>query len=656
MDSHRSIEDLASSNANQPNQIGMSSSMTRVLYNAAVAGEINAFKNIEKPLYHLFTVTKNTVLHIYITAIDGESKMVFIKEILDECPSLLWQTNSKNETPLHLAARYGHIEIVSFLIECAKNLYQDPESGEAAREMLWITTQEKDTALHEALSNSHLEVATLLIKENPNYSYFANGAGETPLYIAVERNFRDLVLDILNKCQSPAYGGPLGRTALHAAVLRDETEIVSKLLEKFGVQITKADHNGWTPLHLAAYLGINCQSAKLLLEFDEQIAYMRDIEGRTALHIAAYWGHGDLMAGIISSCPDCCELVDKRGWNALHFAISGKYPSRTVPIIRDNSSLSNLLNEKDLDGNTALHLQSLFEDIEEDLMNHPKVNRMVYNKQNLNACDWVLASEKSQGKKMEYIKRVFGEKYDFSACSRVLMAWHEFERSVKREEEETCEMKRKEEEVKEKKKEKEKEEPEEVKKEEKNKKELLDKTAQTNLVLATLCTTVTFAAAITMPGGFVGGEGLHPGSAVLRHSAAFKAFIIFDTISFVLSSAAMVTHLVIPWLNDFETSFRYFYLAWLLIVSATSGMVLAFATGIYAVLAQSSSGLAIASCIICLTYFLIAGIMTLRCRKHVSFTGMFFKHLFARAGCKEFDIEAARTRLFGRQTFMMNDN
>ncbi|KAB1227584.1 hypothetical protein CJ030_MR1G006142 [Morella rubra] len=575
MESHSSLEDPTSGNASQPNQIGTSRSMTCVLYKAAAAGDINAFKNIEKPLDHLFTVTKNTVLHIYITAIvrESESKTIFINEILDECPSVLWQTNSKNETPLHLAARYGHIEVVSFLIQRAKNLYQDLERGETAREMLWMTTQEKDTALHEALSHSHLEVATLLIKEDPNYSYFANDAGETPLYIAVERNFRDLVLDILDKCQSPAYGGPLGRTALHATVLRDGTEIVSKLLEKLGGQIMKADQNGWTPLHLVAYLGINCQSTKLLLEFDEQIAYMRDIEGRTGLHIAAYCGHDDLMAEIISSCPDCCELVDKRGWNALHFAIS------------------------------ALHLQSLFEVIEEDLMNHPKVNRMVYNKQNLNACDFLLAGEKSQGKKMEYIKRVFGEKYDFSACSRVLMAWHEFERSVKREDE----MKRKEEEVKKKK-----------DKEEKDldRQERLIKSAQTNLVMATLITTVAFAAGITMPGGFVGGEGPHPGSAVLRSSAAFKAFIIFDTISFVLSSVAMVMHLAIPWINEYYASFKYFLLAWSLIGYATTSMVLAFATGIYAVLAQSSSGLAVASCILCLTYFPIMEIINLRALRH----------------------------------------
>ncbi|KAB1226480.1 hypothetical protein CJ030_MR1G014062 [Morella rubra] len=44
------------------------------------------------------------------------------------------------------------------------------------------------------------------------------------------------------------------------------------------------------------------------------------------------------------------------------------------------------------------------------------------------------------------------------------------------------------------------------------------------------------SAGITMPGGFVGKDGntppsSHPGSAILRRSAAFMAFVIFDNIS-----------------------------------------------------------------------------------------------------------------------------
>ena len=90
------------------------------------------------------------------------------------------------------------------------------------KEMLETTNNEKDTALHEAVRNKHLEVVKLLIQEGPDFSYSQNEAGETPLYIAVERNFEDVAFHILDNCTSPAHDGPLGRTRLHVAVIWDD--------------------------------------------------------------------------------------------------------------------------------------------------------------------------------------------------------------------------------------------------------------------------------------------------------------------------------------------------------------------------------------------------------------------------------------------------
>ena len=61
----------------------------------------------------------------------------------------------------------------------------------------------------------------LLIQEDPGFLYGANFSGETPLYMAAERGFTDLVKVIIqNTTQTPpAHTGPMGRTALHAAVI-----------------------------------------------------------------------------------------------------------------------------------------------------------------------------------------------------------------------------------------------------------------------------------------------------------------------------------------------------------------------------------------------------------------------------------------------------
>lgn len=56
--------------------------------------------------------------------------------------------------------------------------------------------------------------------------------------------------------------------------------------------------------------------------------------------------------------------------------------------------------------------------------------------------------------------------------------------------------------------------------------------------MAALFATVTFTAAFTVPGGNQNGGGPDQGTAVLISNTAFKAFVIADTISMVLSLLA----------------------------------------------------------------------------------------------------------------------
>jgi ankyrin repeat protein len=113
------------------------------------------------------------------------------------------------------------------LIEHEESPQKDLESGVTTmvKEMLKMMNKEKDTTLHEAARNNHLAVVKLLIEKGPGFSYSANDIGETPLYIAVERNFKDLVFEILESCTSPAHGGPLGRTTLHATIIWNDKGI-----------------------------------------------------------------------------------------------------------------------------------------------------------------------------------------------------------------------------------------------------------------------------------------------------------------------------------------------------------------------------------------------------------------------------------------------
>nr|TKS02783.1 hypothetical protein D5086_0000159620 [Populus alba] len=384
--------------------------MDPVLFKAAAEGHIGPFENYQTGLDQLLTPDENTILHVYLENQRRESESTdfvdkilemcpplllqanresestdFVDKILEKCPPLLLQANKKGEIPLHLAARYGHSKVVKVLIDRAKARPTDPESGVTEeKKMLRMTNEEQDTALHEAARNRRSHVVELLTKEDTEFSYSANVHGETPLYIAAASRKgpgRKKVIDeILTNCISVEYGGPNGRTALHAAISVRDHGTAKKLLDKEKKLTKTTDENGWSPLHYAAFYDCSARTVEVLLEYDASAAYIAETEKkrtdlqiaetekkrtdhqiagtekkRTALHIAALRGHVKAMELIVSRCPDCCELVDNRGWKALHYAVASNDIVAFEQCLRIRL-LDRLKTKKDEKGNTPFHL------------------------------------------------------------------------------------------------------------------------------------------------------------------------------------------------------------------------------------------------------------------------------------------------------------
>uniref|UniRef100_A0A8D2M5U7 Uncharacterized protein n=1 Tax=Zonotrichia albicollis TaxID=44394 RepID=A0A8D2M5U7_ZONAL len=108
------------------------------------------------------------------------------------------------------------------------------------------------------------------------------------------------------------------KTPLHAAALRGHLSIVELLLAKKGRAGAK-DMDGCTPLHYATMKG-NTDILKLLLASGKNKNINdRNVWRKTALHIAAEYGHGELI-NVLLSHGAAINASDSSRDTALHCA------------------------------------------------------------------------------------------------------------------------------------------------------------------------------------------------------------------------------------------------------------------------------------------------------------------------------------------------
>ncbi|KAK6278912.1 hypothetical protein POUND7_019179 [Theobroma cacao] len=547
-------------------QAEISTRLKGELYKAALDGNVEAFIAYQGPLHCLVTPNQNTVLHIYLaipnyriiafwpfkfrTPLKNSRSTNFVEEIVNRSPSLLLKPNAKGEIPLQIAARFGHANIVELLVKRAKAEHRHLENGiEPAKRMLRMTDNEENTALHKAIRYGHLDAVHALIQEDPGFSYSVNKSGETPLYIAARRGYHRLVKVILDKCESAKHDGPCGRTALHAAVMAADRRSTREILRKRS-NLTKAtDENGRTPLHYAAHIGYRYQIVKLLLECDESAAYITDKEKMTPLLMAARQGHNLTMREIINHCPGCCEIVDKRGWNFYHFA-AASLPITNLHEIFFGPNCRRLVDEEDIHGNTPSQVFAASR-------LSPPIGTLDFVTDDM----VTIRKDNLDSKKKEQIFQLLDEVGSGEVAGVAVR-------------------------------------PLLVRK--KGNHQGFDKDREARAVVAGLIVTVTFAAALTLPGGYKSDQG----TAMLSHNYAFNAFVIADAIAMISSVLVINFNLWSsrPNVTGRERQYSTHLMAMFAGIAEVA-LVVAFVTGLYAVL-KPSSALAISTSIIILGFFI----------------------------------------------------
>ncbi|ERF71929.1 hypothetical protein EPUS_06488 [Endocarpon pusillum Z07020] len=204
-------------------------------------------------------------------------------------------------TPLHSAARRGHVEIVKALLGAGAEL-EKPN----IRQM---------TPLYLAAQNGHATVVDCLLQKGADANAIG-GKDATPLHLAISTGNISIVKALLQAGAEVNASNRNGDAPVHMAVYAGRVDVVKELL-KFGADVRRTDNEGQTPLHLAA-AGGHSQIVKQLFEAGSN-PELTDSSGNTALHIAAKEGHSSVVRELLAKGVNL-STKSRNGWTALHFS------------------------------------------------------------------------------------------------------------------------------------------------------------------------------------------------------------------------------------------------------------------------------------------------------------------------------------------------
>lgn len=89
-----------------------------------------------------------------------------------------------------------------------------------------------------------------------------------------------------------------------------------------------------------------------------ELGHLRCSDSRTPLHLAAITGRTEVIRELLRICPASIEDVTVGGETAVHLAVKNNQLEALKALVESfkHSNIQDLLNAKDEDGNTVLHL------------------------------------------------------------------------------------------------------------------------------------------------------------------------------------------------------------------------------------------------------------------------------------------------------------
>ncbi|XP_051137625.1 ankyrin repeat-containing protein BDA1-like isoform X2 [Andrographis paniculata] len=143
-------------------------------------------------------------------------------------------------------------------------------------------------------------------------------------------------------------------TPLHVAAMLGHSDFVREIVRINPRLTNELNSMQSTPLHLASAKG-HVEVVRILIYVDPQTCLARDRNQMTALHLAALKGRIEVVKVLLGEKLDAAQLSVHKGENILHLCVK-HHQLEALKLLLDKVSDEELVNAKDSDGNTLLHL------------------------------------------------------------------------------------------------------------------------------------------------------------------------------------------------------------------------------------------------------------------------------------------------------------
>jgi ankyrin repeat protein len=226
-------------------------------------------------------------------------------------------------SPFHVAAEYGHADVVLALIENDDQLNVNGLDSTGR------------TALSLAAANGHAEVVAVLFAHPRIKVNQPDKNGYMPvLWATLAKSERVMAYFLTDQrvdldCEDKEKRTPLSWAAEECAV-----GVISKLIQSKRVNMAHRDSDGRTPISYAAKHG-HLDVVQLLLDSEPEQASIQDNHGRNAHSWAASQPNSGVLHELWKCNPLGADVKDKDGWTPLLWAMDPPgYPENVTELLQ----------------------------------------------------------------------------------------------------------------------------------------------------------------------------------------------------------------------------------------------------------------------------------------------------------------------------------